>query len=348
MTKPPTTTKPLPKENTFFERLMRPLSAEEFEQLSQNVLADMRVIQPLVVWKETGELVDGYHRIKIIKLNPSVVWSTQEISFPDQTAAVRWILGHQLGRRNLSGGSIQMARVKLITGSDDRTLKSIAEELSVSPKTIQRAGEYGKLMESVPEDIRDDITQGRRSAGAGAMRKLFELDEEQRQRAYARMRENPGKPVHECLPVLKKPSPASTERTAPPAIEGLSASSARKISSGGAVTPPDVIERFESLSPTKQMVVDDVIATGGSSSLKEAMAIVETAPKRNLPPDADKIEAPIEQQRKLNRSLAIKHIESAIRSVTDLHAVAPNAELAKSIKDFLSQAYDRLKTWDIK
>jgi hypothetical protein len=275
----------LPKENAEFERLMRPLCPEEFNQLKENILADGNVIQPLVIWKETGELIDGYHRMKVIKLHPEVKYSVEEMSFPDKAAVVRWVLGHQLGRRNLSGGAIHVARVKLLTSDDERTMKSVAEELNISSKTLQRANEYSQILKDVPEDIREDILKGRRSAGAGAMRKLRDLDAEQKDRAYEKMRKHPGAPVANFLPALKRVAPELRAE-----LEGLSNESVNRISVKAAVTAPADIERFQKLSPIQKQTVDDVIATAGASTLKEAIALVEAPGKRSaLPPDVERM-----------------------------------------------------------
>ena len=47
-----------------FEGKIPPLTAEEFRQLEENILADGLVINPLIIWN--GVIVDGHNRFHII------------------------------------------------------------------------------------------------------------------------------------------------------------------------------------------------------------------------------------------------------------------------------------------
>lgn len=323
--------KPLPAEDPEIKRLMRPLCPEEFQQLKENILADKRVTQPLVVWKEKNILIDGYHRLKIIQLNPEVKWDTIELSFPDRLAVNRWVLGHQLGRRNLSGGAIHMARVALLTSADDKTIKGVADELNVSTKTVQRASEYVKMLDEVPLDIRNEIADGARPAGMIAVKRLLDLDDEMREVVYDRMRKDKSKALVECLPVLKKVKPYLGEEL--PDLSGVSKVKLRN--HGGA--DEKSIKKFASLSPTQKMVVDDVIATDGAGSLGEAIALVESPrSKPKLPPDISRMND------KVNGMFS--GLIDAINELAVAHGCSDGSDHKETI-DMIQAARSRFSTW---
>ncbi len=83
-----------------FEKLIPPLTADEYEQLEVNIVA-RGCRDALVIWKETGILIDGHNRYHICKKN-DIPFKTVEESFEDRDDAKAWIIQNQVGRRNLS------------------------------------------------------------------------------------------------------------------------------------------------------------------------------------------------------------------------------------------------------
>ncbi len=70
-----------------FEQLHRELTTEERTQLHADL--DLHgMLSPLVVWQEEGVLLDGHNRLRWANKNQCGV-TTIELSFPDQTAALR-------------------------------------------------------------------------------------------------------------------------------------------------------------------------------------------------------------------------------------------------------------------
>ena len=74
-----------------------PLTDEELQQLEENILADGRVINPLITWN--GVIVDGHNRFRILQAHPEFPCTTFEKEFPDRFAVMAWICRNQLGRR---------------------------------------------------------------------------------------------------------------------------------------------------------------------------------------------------------------------------------------------------------
>lgn len=83
-----------------FEEKIPPLTAEEFQQLEDNILADGIVINPIIVWN--GVIVDGHNRYRIASKHPHILFTTCEKEFADRYEAIAWICKNQLGRRNLT------------------------------------------------------------------------------------------------------------------------------------------------------------------------------------------------------------------------------------------------------
>lgn len=83
-----------------FSGMCNNLTDEEFENLRQNILNDGEVLDPLLLWH--GILIDGHHRLKILKEHPDISYRTHEMIFVDREEVLLWIADHQLGRRNLT------------------------------------------------------------------------------------------------------------------------------------------------------------------------------------------------------------------------------------------------------
>ena len=77
-----------------------PLTGEEYRLLEENILADGKIISPLITWN--GIIVDGHNRYRILQAHPEIPYETMEMEFPDRYAVIVWICRNQLGRRNLT------------------------------------------------------------------------------------------------------------------------------------------------------------------------------------------------------------------------------------------------------
>ena len=88
--------------NIDFENLIPKQTAEQIKQLEENILKDGRVRNPLVVWKGHGILVDGHHRLRILKAHPEIPYTVIEQEFDDADAVSDWIMSNALGTRNLT------------------------------------------------------------------------------------------------------------------------------------------------------------------------------------------------------------------------------------------------------
>ena len=169
------------KINERLEHVMPPLQEMELSLLTQSLLAE-GCRDPLVIWKETGDLVDGHNRYRICQEN-NIPFKYIEMSFEDETAAKHWIIKNQLARRNVP----PFVRCELVLPLEEelkaeakkrqgqrndlnnfdpnleqrkkpkRTLEQLADMAGVSKGTLDTAR---KLAESADEETLEKLRSG--------------------------------------------------------------------------------------------------------------------------------------------------------------------------------------------
>lgn len=154
--------------------LIPPLSADERQQLEENLKAD-GCRDPLVVWD--GVLLDGHNRYEICT-RLGIEFDVSELDLPDRAAAMDWMDANQLGRRNLSPEQMSLLRGRIYNrskkpagGREGRafsdgqnvhpkaTHESLGERFGVSGKTVQRDGKFADSVESLREHVPDIDTR---------------------------------------------------------------------------------------------------------------------------------------------------------------------------------------------
>ena len=168
-----------------FEKVIPPLTKDEYHQLEENILDDGRIIMPIAVWGDI--IVDGHNRYRIAREYGDIPFSTTQLTFANRHEAIAWICKNQLGRRNLSDEQkayllgkrysaekqIEMLRDEngrfTPLGQNDpmgesvRTSERIAKEIGKSEKYVRRADEYARaldLADSVCPGVKKDILLG--------------------------------------------------------------------------------------------------------------------------------------------------------------------------------------------
>jgi hypothetical protein len=81
-----------------FAKLIPPMRTDEFEELERSILAE-GCRDPIVVWR--GVIVDGHTRYRICQAH-HLPFTGKEMEFSDRDEAKAWIIGNQLGRRNIN------------------------------------------------------------------------------------------------------------------------------------------------------------------------------------------------------------------------------------------------------
>lgn len=154
-----------------FEKLIPPLTKEEYNTLQENCLND-GIREPISKWNNI--IIDGHNRFNISKNNGWLDFETVDYTerFQDRGQVIEWMLNNQLGRRNLNPDQLSIIRGKLYNlhklgrGGDRKskgqndTLKNTAQDMAdkykVSERTIKRDGQFVK---NNPE-IADKILRG--------------------------------------------------------------------------------------------------------------------------------------------------------------------------------------------
>lgn len=146
-----------------FAALIPPLSAEERQQLEENILEHGGARDPLVVWASKGTLtlLDGHNRYEICT-RLGLPFDVHELRFKSRDEAEDWIDKNQLGRRNLDARQMSLLRGRRYNrtkkpgrpseqpGQNVRvSAESLAAEHGVNEKTIRRDGEFAEAVEAL-------------------------------------------------------------------------------------------------------------------------------------------------------------------------------------------------------
>ncbi len=161
-----------------FAALIPPLSAEERQQLEENIVEHGGARDPLVVWASKGTLtlLDGHNRYEICT-RLELPFDIHELRFKSREEAEDWIDKNQLGRRNLTHDAFTMLlgrrykrskkqgrRTDLTSDQVEQrsvtTAESIAADHGVSPATVRRAEKFYEEVERTPE-LKKAVEEGR-------------------------------------------------------------------------------------------------------------------------------------------------------------------------------------------
>jgi hypothetical protein len=180
-----------------FEGFLPPLHEDEYAALKASIEADGWT-DPIVIWLNHGEIVDGYHRYKIwLELGadldncPDIV----EKKFSDRASVMEWMFRRQMARRNwtpaqkaavglkmkpalelqaaaaqsAAGGSRYRQRENSLVQNSSQALRQpstrarVAEIAGVSESTVRHTE---AVLERGSEELRDAILNGNISANA--------------------------------------------------------------------------------------------------------------------------------------------------------------------------------------
>lgn len=164
-----------------FAALIPPLSAEERQQLEENIIEHGGARDPLVVWASKGTLtlLDGHNRYEICT-RLELPFDVHEMRFASRDEAADWMDRNQLGRRNLHPDAFTLLlgrrynRAKRADGghgdqkSGGKTFRpnaaeSLAKEHGVTEKTVRNAGKFAESVEKAKKI--DPTIEAKVSAG---------------------------------------------------------------------------------------------------------------------------------------------------------------------------------------
>ena len=223
-----------------FQSKIPPLQFEEEQQLEQNIIAEGRLLNPIITWN--GYILDGHTRYRILKKHGFIKFEVEEIQFANKYEALAWICKNQLGRRNLSPErkkfllGKEYESTKLAVGgqpgncnkvnrcdqndhidSEKRTCERIAVEHGVGPATVRRAEKYSRGIDAAEEAVsgaQEEILTGRIKATDAQIAALPAIPKEERPAILDELRKEKGKRNENLLSRLKPERPPP--KSAPP------------------------------------------------------------------------------------------------------------------------------------
>ena len=152
------------KINYDFENLIPRQTADQFRQMEENLIAEGGAHDPLVIWEGHDILLDGHHRLRVLKAHPELSWYPKYVSLTDEEEAKEWIVKTALGKRNLTpnqwqelAGRFSKMRKRRVGNPNARsadgkfqssekstngTAEAIAKELGVSRTAVFEAENY--------------------------------------------------------------------------------------------------------------------------------------------------------------------------------------------------------------
>ena len=232
-----------------FQSKIPPLQFEEEQQLEQNIIAEGRLLNPIITWN--GYILDGHTRYRILKKHGFIKFEVEEIQLANKYEALAWICKNQLGRRNLSPErkkfllGKEYESTKLAVGAplgskhgirkcgqndhiftESRTCQRIASEHGVGEKTVRRAEKYSRGIDAAEEAVpgaQEEILTGHIKATDEQIAALPAIPKEERPAILDELRKEKDKRNEALLSRLKPerppPKPASPKPPEPPQNE---------------------------------------------------------------------------------------------------------------------------------
>lgn len=220
------------KINYDFENLLPNQTVDQFRKMEEDMVAEGGAHDPLQIWEGHDILLDGHHRLRILKAHPELKWYPKYVSLPDEEAAKEWIINNALHQRNLTpiqqedltgllldmrkgrrGGNRGNQHTK-VAKSQNETLpttdvaQEIADELGVARSSVYRAADthHGlDAIEAVIPGAKADIIAGKLPYQKSEIRGAGKQTPEQIKAVHAHVAERGGK--------KEKPTDAALSKT---------------------------------------------------------------------------------------------------------------------------------------
>lgn len=87
-----------------FQSKIPPLQFEEEQQLEQNIIAEGRLLNPIITWN--GYILDGHTRYRILKKHGFIKFEVEEIQLANKYEALAFLCYRTIG--DISGGTSTM------------------------------------------------------------------------------------------------------------------------------------------------------------------------------------------------------------------------------------------------
>lgn len=186
-----------------FQGQINPPTANEEQQLEQNILEERQLLNPIITWN--GYIVDGHTRYRILEKHQFIQFEVIEKDFTNRFEALAWICKNQLGRRNLTpeqkkfligrqqeaeknsvGGDRKSPKAKSEVQNESliytSTAARVAAETGGSESYVKRAAKYAKGVNAAEEAVpgaKNEILSGSIKATDAEITALAQLPKEE-------------------------------------------------------------------------------------------------------------------------------------------------------------------------
>ena len=133
-----------------FQSKIPPLQFEEEQQLEQNIIAEGRLLNPIITWN--GYILDGHTRYRILKKHGFIKFEVEEIQLANKYEALAWICKNQLGRRNLSP-----ERKKFLLGKEYESTKLAVGGQPGNCNKVNGCERYVEMLHIINEAWRGNV-----------------------------------------------------------------------------------------------------------------------------------------------------------------------------------------------
>jgi len=126
-----------------FATILPPLKPDEYTSLRESIEAH-GVLDPLIYWEETGELIDGFHRAAITEELGIVDYPRVAMSFPSKYHALIFVMNKHLGRRSLTllmqthTRDVVRELARYLVNDEGLTQQAAATQLGIGQATVSR------------------------------------------------------------------------------------------------------------------------------------------------------------------------------------------------------------------
>lgn len=140
-----------------FRDIIPPLTKPEFEQLELNLIEE-GCRERIITWN--NYVIDGHNRFNICSKHDLEYEILELNHFEDRHAVIDWMIQNQIGKRNLSGGTISYLRGLKLKRAKQRKLEEEAQKMELEamnapaePENVEIDGEEVEAPEAVTDQV---------------------------------------------------------------------------------------------------------------------------------------------------------------------------------------------------
>jgi hypothetical protein len=178
-------TRLVPAVNPEIAKVLRKQTKAERQKLEALILRD-GIQDPIVVWQETGEILDGHNRVEIASganaHGEILDYAIEEVSLPDLDTAIEYVLERQEGKRNATPQDLAYSRGKLYERRkkplgtnrhnaepedkgaqnahprpEGKAAEDVGQDSGVDAATVRRDAEYSRAVDALTEVFGKDF-----------------------------------------------------------------------------------------------------------------------------------------------------------------------------------------------